>query len=587
MTAASDSGAKAASEFRQFLVRDWEQWLDEAPELSTQFGAPGRNDRWNDDSPAGVAARRRHLADGLVKLDRFDRDALPPAERLDYDLYRELYETTETGLEFGLDPIPFRLGWPHNLKMPLNLMDGIQNAAADIGDIQPLARVADFDDLLARYAAFPTAVENNIALLEDGRAHGLTAPRITLVRVPEQIRAQLPSDPQASPILKPFREYPAAIPDAERRRLSGRGLELYRSAVAPALQKLLDYLERTYIPAARESVGASDLPRGAEFYAYLVRWETTTDLTPQQVHDIGLAEVRRLRGEMETVMRSTGFAGTFAEFHRFLRTDPRFFYESAEDLLDGYRVIAKKVDPMLSRVFGRLPRLPYGVQEMPEFRARNAPAAYYMPGAPTTGRPGNFYANTTEVGTRAKWEMEALTLHEAVPGHHLQIALAQEPESLPEFRRQTGYTAYVEGWGLYAESLGEELGLYKDPYSKFGQLMYDAWRSIRLVLDTGLHALGWDRDRAIAFFRENSGKSDEEIRVEVDRYIGWPGQALAYKIGQLKFRELRTRAERALGDRFDVRRFHDVVLGEGALPLGILSDRVDRWIEEIRDGSQR
>ncbi|HTZ61413.1 MAG TPA: DUF885 domain-containing protein [Thermoplasmata archaeon] len=584
MPETSESESAASIEFRKFLARDWEAWLDDAPELATAVGAPGRNDRWNDDSPAGIAARRHHLAEVGAQLDRFDPARLSPGERLNHDLYRELFDTTEAGLDFGIDPFPFRMGSPHNLWMPVNLMEGVHLAAADVGEIAPRASVRDYEDLLARFAAFPTAVDRNLALLVAGQARGYTAPRPTLAGIPDQITAQIPDDPKASPILKPFEEFPDSIPVADRARLLARAIELYRTAIVPALTKIREYLAGTYIPAARESVGASALPRGAEFYAYLVRWTTTTDLTPQQVHDIGLAEVRRLRGEMDRLIESTGFQGSFAEFHHFLRTDPQFFYHAPEELLDGYRVIAKRIDPNLSRLFGRLPRLPYGVQEMPEYRARNAPGAYYQPGAPATGRAGYFFANTHKVEVRPKWEMEALTLHEAVPGHHLQIALAQEPEGLPEFRRQTGYTAFVEGWGLYAESLGEELGLYRDPYSKFGQLTYDAWRSIRLVVDTGMHALGWSRDQAIQFFRENSGKSDTEIRVEVDRYIGWPGQALAYKIGQLKFRELRTRAVQRLKDRFDVRAFHDLLLGEGALPLGLVSERVDRWIESRLDG---
>jgi uncharacterized protein (DUF885 family) len=581
MAQSSERAAAASTEFRAYLDRDWNDWLQEAPEVATAVGAPGLNDRWNDDSAAGIAARRHHLAESLVRLDRFDRDALSTAERLNYDLYRELLVSAEEGLAFGHDPFPFRFGSPHNLWMPLNQMEGVQLSAADISDIQPLVTVHDYEDLLARFASFPATVENNLGLLARGKELGFGPPKVTLVGVPDQITSQITADPLASPVLKPFREYPATVPTADRERLTARAVELYRDAVVPALTKLRSYLESVYLPGARETIAASALPNGTTLYAFLVRWQTTTDLTPQQVHEIGLAEVRRLRAEMEQLVRSTGFSGSFAEFNEFLRTDPRFFYDTPEELLDGYRVIAKKIDPALSRVFGRLPRLPYGVLPVPDYRAPTAPGAYYMPGAPTRGRPGYFYANTYKVGVRPTWEMEALTLHEAVPGHHLQLSLAQEREELPEFRRQTGVTAFVEGWGLYAESLGDELGLYRDPYSKFGQLTYDMWRSIRLVVDTGMHALGWSRERAMQFFRENSGKSDQDIQVEVDRYIVWPGQALAYKIGQLKIRELRALAERRLGDRFDVRAFHDVVLAEGALPLPRLVERVDRWIDSL------
>jgi uncharacterized protein (DUF885 family) len=330
--------------------------------------------------------------------------------------------------------------------------------------------------------------------------------------------------------------------------------------------------------------GVATIPDGAALYDYLVAWETTTELSPQQIHEIGRGEVRRLRTAMEGLMKKTGFSGTFPEFLDFLRSDERFFFGSAEALVDGYRVIAKKTDPGLARLFGRLPRLPYGVLPVPEFRARSSPTAYYMPGAPATGRAGTFYANTYDLRSRLRWEMEALCLHEAVPGHHLQIALAQEIEDLPDFRRFTGPTAFVEGWGLYAESLGDELGAYRDPYSKMGEYVYDMWRSIRLVVDTGIHALGWSREDAIRFFRENSGKSEIDIAVEVDRYIVWPGQALAYKIGQLKYRELRTLAEKTLGDRFDPRAFHDRILEEGALPLGMVDARVREWIQSQASG---
>ncbi|MGI0071223.1 MAG: DUF885 domain-containing protein [Thermoplasmata archaeon] len=579
MNASSASESNASHEFRAYLDRDWKRWLEQAPELATAVGYPGLNDRWNDDSPAGISARRSLLAESLATLDRFDRAKLSETEQANQDLYRDLLVTAEAGLALGLDPFPFRLGSPHHLRLPINQLEGVQLLAADAGDVQPLETVRDFEDLLARLAAYPVAIENNLGLLSTGLELGFSPPKLPLRGLPDQITAEIPSDPMASPIVRPFRGFPVGIPVADQERLRARAVELYRERIVPALTQLRDYLVGTYLPACRDSIAASALPQGAELYAFLVRWQTTTDLTPEQIHAIGLGEVRRIRSEMEALITTTGFTGSFAEFTRFLRTDPRFYFSSPEELVDAYRVIAKKIDPQLGRLFGRLPRNPYGILPVPAFRAPTAPAAYYMPGAPTTGRAGYFYANSYKVDARPRWEMEALTLHEAVPGHHLQISLAQELSDLPEFRRQTGVTAYVEGWGLYAESLGEELGLLSDPYSKFGQLTYDMWRSIRLVVDTGMHALGWSRDRAIDFFRENTGKSDQDIVVEVDRYIIWPGQALAYKIGQLKFRELRTLAEERLGPRFDVRAFHDTVLEKGALPLDLLTARVHRWIE--------
>jgi uncharacterized protein (DUF885 family) len=334
----------------------------------------------------------------------------------------------------------------------------------------------------------------------------------------------------------------------------------------------------TYLPACRDSIAVTALPNGAASYAFHVRWQTTTDLTPRQIHQIGLGEVQRIRAEMDKVMASTGFKGSFHEFTEFLRNDPRFYFDRAQDLIDAYKIVAKSVDPELVHEFGKLPRNQYGVIPIPDFKAPSQTTAYYQPGAPAAGRPGYYFVNTYHLRARPKWEMEALSLHEAVPGHHLQLSLAQELDSVPEFRKHVGYSAFVEGWALYSESLGEELGLYKDPYSKFGQLSYEMWRAVRLVVDTGMHSMGWSREQAIQFFKDNTGKADQDITVEVDRYIVWPGQALAYKIGQLKIRELRTRAEMQRGGKFNVRTFHDAVLENGALPLSVLEPHVKAWL---------
>jgi len=576
------SEQSATEALRTYLADDWKRWLAEYPELATSFGFPGLDDRWTDDSPAGIERRKQHLAESLASLRRIDAGSLPAKERTNYDLYRELLENAERGLPFGLDPLPFHLGMPRCLLVPLNQMDGIHLTASDTLEIQPRQRLADYENILSRLNALAEPVEQNLALLEAGRRQGFTAHRVAIRGVPDQVRGLIPNDPMASPLLHAFTDLPSRIGESDRRRLVAEAKKAYSDRIVPAFERLHEYLVSTYLPACREAPGVAALPNGAALYAHLVRWQTTTGMTPQEIHEVGLREVRRLRSAMEELMRKTGFAGTFPEFLQFLRTDERFFFTNADALVDAYRVIAKKTDPNLSRLFGLLPRLPYGVLPVPEFRAESSPTAYYMPGAPATGRAGTFFANTFALHSRPRWEMEALCLHEAVPGHHLQITLAQEVEDLPDFRRYTGPTAFVEGWGLYAESLGEELGHYQDPYSKMGQYTYDMWRSIRLVVDTGIHAMGWTRDDAIGFFRENAGKSDVDIAVEVDRYIVWPGQALAYKMGQLKFREMRTWAEQALGDRFDVRRFHDCVLEDGALPLGLLESRVKTWVARIQ-----
>jgi uncharacterized protein (DUF885 family) len=394
----------------------------------------------------------------------------------------------------------------------------------------------------------------------------------------------LVDDPLTSPMLQAFTRFPppAAVPTAEQERLRAAAVAAYREAVAPAFRRLHTFLAERYVPGCRESIAMRDLPDGMAWYRVRARASTTTDLMPEQIHAIGLAEVKRIRAQMDSVIAASGFRGSFAEFVQFLRTDPRFYFTTADDLLRASRDIAKRADPELVRLFGTLPRLPYGIAPIPAYAERSQTTAYYQPGSPAAARAGTYFVNTYDLSARPKWEMQALTLHEAVPGHHLQIALAQELTGVPEFRRYGGYTAFVEGWGLYSESLGGEMGFYADPYSKFGQLTYEMWRAIRLVLDTGIHTMGWSRAQAIDFFKANAAKSEHDIIVEVDRYIVWPGQALAYKIGELKLKELRAYATHQLGDRFDVRAFHDQVLGAGAVPLDMLEGRIGAWVAAVK-----
>jgi uncharacterized protein (DUF885 family) len=571
---------KATREFRAYLERDWKLWMEQYPEAATAIGFPGQNRRWSDDSPDGIEARIRHLHDSLAQLNSISRDALPAEEQLNYDLYRELLETAAEGLQYGDDPAPFRDVVPGNLWMPITQMGGIQQGSASTLANMPRQTIADYEDVLARLEALAKIVEQNLALLQAGLKKGYTPPKLMLRDVPQQIAGLIPPEPLASPLLQPFTEFPTGISGPDRGRLTDRAKQIYTSGVAPAFRKLHDYVVSTYLPACRESIAATALPNGAAAYAFHVRWQTTTSLTPQQIHEIGLSEVKRIRAEMDQVIASANFKGSFHDFTEFLRTDPRFFYEKPDDLVNGYRIVAKRIDPELAHEFGKLPRLPYGICIIPEFKAPSQTTAYYQQGAPSAGRPGCYFVNTYNLHARPKWEMEALSLHEAVPGHHLQISLAQEMEGQPEFRKNTGYSAFVEGWALYSESLGAELGMYKDPYSKFGQLSYEMWRAVRLVVDTGMHSMGWTREQAIQFFKDNTGKTDQDITVEVDRYIVWPGQALAYKLGQLKIRQLRTEAEKKLGTKFDVRKFHDAVLQSGAVPLNVLDGHMKRWMDE-------
>jgi len=576
---ADHSTTEETRKFREYLDEDWKRWMQEYPEAATSAGFPGQNRRWSDDSREGVEARIRHLHESSAKLKSISRDELPAGEQLNYDLYRELLETAEEGLQYGDDPMLFRHVVPFNMWMPMTQMGGIQQRIPSTLAMMPHQTVADYEDILARLEAAPRNVEQNIALLQEGLKKGYTPPKLMLRDLPKQIADLIPDDAWKSALLAPFGDIPVSIPERRRKSLRDRASKLYVGLVAPAFQKLHDYVAQTYVPACRESIAATALPNGAAAYAFQVRWQTTTNLTPQQIHEIGLSEVKRIRAEMDKVIASTGFKGSFHDFTEFLRTDPRFFYDQPDDLVNGYRIIAKKIDPELAHLFGKLPRLPYGVCVIPEFKAPSQTTAYYQAGAPAAGRPGCYFVNTYNLRARPKWEMEALSLHESVPGHHLQISLAQELEGQPEFRKHAGYSAFVEGWALYSESLGEELGMYKDPYSKFGQLSYEMWRAVRLVVDTGMHSMGWTREQAIDFFRENTGKTDQDNTVEVDRYIVWPGQALAYKIGQLKIRELRADAEKKLGAKFDVRKFHDAVLENGAVPLRVLEARMEKWMD--------
>ena len=569
----SSAQAQEVKKFRAFLDEDWKRAMVDQPEAATRLGFPGENRRWRDKSPQGIELRKKHLRESMATLKTIRREELPEVEKLNYDLYGRFLADLEEGMQYGDD------AGGGSLWMPLNQLGGIQQGAAAILALMPHETVADYEDILARLEALPSAVEQTLALLQDGLKRGYTPPKITLRDVPKQLADLTPAEPMASALLQPFTVFPAGFPEADRARLTDRAKRLYASAVAPAFQKLREYLAATYIPACRDSIAASAMPNGAATYAFRVRFETTTSLTPQQIHEIGLAEVKRIHAEMEKLIAATGFKGSFPEFTEFLRTDPRFYYDKPEDLVNGYRIIAKRIDPELARLFGKLPRLPYGVTPIPEFKAPSQTTAYYQGGAPKVGRPGWYFVNTYKLNARPKWEMEALSLHESVPGHHLQISLAQELEGVPEFRKHAGYTAFVEGWGLYAESLGEEIGMYKDPYSKFGQLAYEMWRAVRLVVDTGMHTMGWTRQQAIDYFRENTGKTDQDVISEIDRYIVWPGQALAYKIGQLKIRELRKEAESKLGAKFDERKFHDAVLEDGAVPLNLLEAHMKLWLD--------
>lgn len=546
---------------------EWERSLSESPETASYFGDQRYNDRWTDWSEAAVEQRAQGDRAVLKKLATIKRSALPASEQLNYDLFKRRYENAVAFQRFREFLMPVS---------PIN-WSGFGYATA-LPRLMRFSTAKDYEDWIQRLLGFGKLVDQNISLMRKGIQEGRVPPRVSLQRITEQVRDYAPRLAEDNPLYAPFKHFPEGIPEGTREEFQVQGAAAIREMVNPAWRRFGEFLEKEYLPACSDSIAAENLPDGEAYYALRVRDNTTTDLTPDQIHDIGLSEVARIRAEMEMVMAQVKFRGDLQAFFRFLRTDKRFFYKTGEELLDGYRSLAKRIDPELVKLFGRIPRTPYGVVPIPQSDAPNTTTAYYQQPAEDGSRAGYFYANLYKPETRPKWEMEALTVHEAVPGHHFQIALAQELGELPKFRRVGEYTAFVEGWGLYSESLGGELGLYTDPYSKFGQLTYEMWRAVRLVVDTGIHHKGWTREQAIHFFSENAAKTENDIAVEVDRYISWPGQALAYKIGELKIKELRRRAESALGDKFDVRSFHDVVLGSGAIPLDVLESNVDRWI---------
>jgi len=567
-TATPPSGATAS--LHALFDREWEWELTQDPLWASYLGDRRWNDKWPDVSAQAIAARQTHRQGVLNDLAAIPRDQLTPNERVNYDLFRYQYQMTVESLQYR----------QHLIR--LSTLDGVQNAEFVIDSLR-FQTVKDFDDWLGRLDTFPAYMDQNIALMREGLKANVLLPKIVVRRVREQVAGLVKQTGDDSGYYRPFRSIPPSIPAADRDRLTRAAVERIRTRVQPAFVKLLDFIDREYLPACYDGVGWWRTSNGLAGYRYFARYYTTTEMAPQDIHALGLKEVARIRGEMEAIKTQVGFKGTLAEFFTFLRSDPRFFYKTGQELLEGYRSVAKRIDPELIKISRKLPRVPYGVIPIPDALAPMSPAAYANGGAPDGSRPAYFFANLDKPETRPKWEMMALTLHEAMPGHCLQISVAQELGELPLFRRHAFFTAYVEGWGLYAESLGEDMGMYKDdPYSKFGQLTYEMWRAVRLVIDTGMHAMEWERDRAIKYFMDNAAKTENDVTNEVDRYISSPGQALAYKIGELKIKELRRKSQQALGDKFDLRDFNDVVLQSGALPLNILEDRVNEWIAASR-----
>ena len=570
--AAADAPAvtRSAAAQRLYALFDatWQKELAENPMMASYTGDSRYNDRWTDMSAAGIARRHQHDRDTLAALRAIPREGLTPAEQLDHDLFGRKYEQRIATHAFK--------PWLYDIDH----QGGIQTLS-ETAEILPFRTVKDYEDWIKRLQGVGTLVDQNIALLDEAVREGRTQPRAIMERVPPQLALQVVGSPEQSPFYAPFQRFPESIGAADRARLDAAGRAAIAQSVLPAYKRLQSAFLGRYLPATRSTVGISGTPQGAEYYRERIAYHTTlSGLTADEIHSIGLSEVARIRGEMLKIKDQVGFKGTLQEFFVFLRTDPQFYYKTPQELFEAYLAVSKRIDPGLVKLFGKLPRTPYGLRPIPATSAPNTTTAYYQPPAADGSRAGYYYVNLYRPEVRPKYEMEVLSVHEAVPGHHLQIALALEQASMPQFRRNAGYTAYVEGWGLYSESLGEELGLYQDPYSKFGQLTYDMWRAVRLVVDTGMHAKGWSRQQAIDFFKDNAAKTEADIVNEIDRYIAWPGQALAYKIGQLRISALRREAETKLGARFDIRAFHDTLLATGAVPLDVMEPRMRAWIAE-------
>ncbi len=542
-TPADDSdGAKLHALFDH----EWQWTLREYPEFGTAVGENRYNDKLTDLSAAAMDQRKAHEREYLGRLREIDRGRLTGQDIVSYDLSLAGALQDMAMQRFPAGKIPAGGEWLTYYEwMPLSQMGGVHLDIPALPRLVPLRNTKDYDDFLARLRGAPVQIDQVIALMKRAMSAGWMPPAVSISKVLPQIEQQCLSDVTRSPLYKSFEDFPEGISAVDRTRLTALAREAIAGAVIPGLKELHKFISETYLPACRKEIAATGLPGGPEYYQAQIRWLTTTSLSAREIHEIGEREVARIRSAMDEVIKQTGFSGTFPEFVKMLRTDPRFARVPTNDVLPGFRDIAKRVDPELPKLFAELPRTPYGIREIPAYRGETA--AYYTPGASDGSRAGYFNANTLAVSTKPRHEMEALFLHEAVPGHHLQVAHAQELRDLPDFRRNGLYNAYVEGWALYAESLGEELGLYKDPYSTFGRLNGEIHRACRLVVDTGMHALGWTRDRAIAYMKANTSLSETFIVAEIDRYIVWPGQALGYKLGELKIKALRARPGRPWG----------------------------------------
>jgi prolyl oligopeptidase len=549
--------------FNQIVNDEWQRWVNEDPLFASYLGDKSANQDWPDITEKALRQNQKIEREVLQKLKNIDPMVLSETAQLNYRLFLYNYKKYVKSHQFDSHLLTF--GQRGGIQLEHETAESLDFSSAQ-----------DYQDWLIRLTKLPALINDHIDLAQLGIERGVTAPKILMKRVSRQIKLQIQQDPKDSPFYNIFSVMPDAIEN--KKEIQIKAENIIQNEVMPAYVELDQFFTETYLPAARETFGIYNLPNGYEWYENLANNHTTTELTPDEIHQIGLGEVARIKDEMKKIIESLNWEGSFDDFLNFLRSDPQFYYETEEELFQAYLATTKRIDPHTLKLFKTLPRTPYGIKAIPKESAPDTTTAYYMRPSPDGTRAGYFYVNLYRPEVRPKYEIEVLSVHEAVPGHHLQIALAMELENIPNFRKYSGYTAFIEGWGLYSESLGEEMGLYQDPYSKFGALTYDMWRAVRLVVDTGMHYKGWSRQKAIDYFKDNAAKTEQDIINEIDRYLIMPGQALAYKIGQLKILELKEKAKKELGESFSIKDFHSVILEQGSLPLNIVEERFDAYL---------
>ncbi|MDF3123669.1 DUF885 domain-containing protein [Rheinheimera sp. 1928-s] len=558
--------ATATEQLKKVIDDHWQYSLQEDPISAGRMGLAGYNNRLPGVTATDRARRLKAEQALLQRLQAIEPQQLTDSDRVNHQLLGWVLRNSIQSNQLFLD------------RIPANTFYSFWSAALDASNGLSMPKVADYQDYIARINDFGRYFDENMANMRTGIKDGFVLPKIVVQGIAPTVRAQVYSDPTQSSLYEPFETLPAAFSQSEQQQLQNAAKKAIQQVALPAFARLADFLEGDYMQAATESLAAEQLPEGKAYYRHTINTYVTLDMDPAEIHKTGLAEVKRIRAEMDALIKETGFKGSFSDFTQFLRTDPQFYAKTPLELLKEASYIAKRIDYRLPEFFGKLPRLPYGVVPVPAEIAPNYTTASYNPAAIGGIRGGAYWLNTDSLDQRPLYELVALTLHESVPGHHLQNALSQELENVPQFRRNLYLSAYGEGWGLYAERLGVEMGVYENAYQQFGRLSYEMWRACRLVIDTGIHSQGWSRQQALDYLSDNTSLSQANVRAEVDRYISWPGQALSYKMGEIKIRQLRAKAEQKLGKQFDLRAFHDALLANGALPLEILEAEMDRFI---------